>query len=272
MPRVRRSAAERRLKTNFGPDFLEALARGLKVITAFDSDDRQMNLADASRKVDLPKATVRRILHTLVSLGYVVTDGRAFSLTPKILQLASAFLVSNGTSAVLQPICERICKELGEACSVAVLHGDDVVMIAHASPRRFVYVGPGIGYHLPAFATSLGRVLLAALPDAEIDVYFKRLHPQPLTPHTITDKRKLRKLVDQAREQGFAFADQEAELGFRSISVPLRRHDGKIVAAINIGVLAASASIDRMQAVFLPRLLKESQVLGEQLIEHNPRV
>jgi IclR family transcriptional regulator, pca regulon regulatory protein len=272
MARLRRSAAEKRLKSDFGPDFLEALARGLKVINAFDSDHRQMNLAEAARQVDLPKATVRRVLHTLASLGYVGTDGRQFSLTPKILKLASAYLVSNGTSAVLQPMCERICKELSEACSVAALHGDDVVMIAHASPRRFVSVGPGIGYHLPAFCTSLGRVLLAALPDSALGAYLKRLQPDVLTPHTVTDKRKLRELIGRAREQGFALVDQEAELGFRSISVPLRRHDGKTIAAINVGVRVESASIERMHEVFLPRLLKEAKVLSEQLIEHIPTV
>src|SRR4051812_9597489 len=111
MARMRRSAEETRLKSDFGPDFMEALARGLRVITAFGADRPQMNLAEAARAVDLPKATVRRVLHTLASLGYVETDGRQFSLTPEILKLASAYLRSNGVSSILQPMCERVCRD-----------------------------------------------------------------------------------------------------------------------------------------------------------------
>src|SRR4051812_38886220 len=184
MARLRRTAAEERLKSDFGGDFLEALARGLKVITAFDAERRQMNLSDVARTVDLPKATVRRALHTLTSLGFVEVDGRLFKLTPKILSLASAYLLSNGISTILQPACERICAEINEACSAAVLNSDDIVMIAHASPPRMISVGPGVGFRLPAFCPSLGRVLLAAQPDASLASFFNRLEAARATPQT----------------------------------------------------------------------------------------
>ena len=142
MPRLKRSDAERQLVESSGPEFLEALARGLRVIEAFGRDRRQLTLSDAARAVDLPRASVRRTLNTLVQLGYAATDGRLFRLTPRILTLAGSYPLSNPISEILQPTVEKISAEVKEACSCAVLDGDDVVMIAHASPNRLVAERP----------------------------------------------------------------------------------------------------------------------------------
>ena len=264
MPRIKRSEAEQKLADTAGPEFLEALARGLRVIEAFNRDRKQLTLADAAKLVDLPRASVRRTLMTLVQLGYAETDGRLFRLTPRILTLATAYLSSNAVSDIIQPALERLSAEVKEACSCAVLDGDDVVMIAHASPNRLVAVSAQIGLRLPAYASSLGHVMLSALDDAMLGKLLARVKPAKLTPSTVTDKAELRKAILKVRKDGFSLVDQGVEVGFRSISVPLKRLDGKTIAALNIGV--HSVSLDTMRKTFLPKLAATADALRQQLI------
>ena len=266
MPRVKRSEAEQNLVEAAGPDFLEALARGLRVIEAFGRDRRQLTLSDAARAVDLPRASVRRTLHTLVQLGYAETDGRLFRLTPRILTLASSYLLSDPLAEILQPAVERVSAEVKEACSSAVMDGDEVVMIAHASPNRLMAVSAQIGLRLPAHASSLGRVLLAALDDRALDKHLARIKPLKLTPTTVVDKGELRKAILKARHDGHSLVDQEVETGFRSISVPLRRLDGTVIGALNIGVHSERSSPAVMLKTFLPVLTEMSNRLQRQLI------
>jgi IclR family pca regulon transcriptional regulator len=255
MPRLRPSDGARRKARVEAPEFSEALARGLAVITAFDAAHPRLSLSAVAARIDLPRATARRALLTLQHLGYAESDGRLFALTPHVLRLAAAFL-SAGNAAILQRACERLTRELGEACSAAVRDGADIVMIAHASPQRFLGAAPGVGFRLPAFCTALGRVLLGALDDAALDTFLGALQPAALTPRTVTDRAKLRRFIVDARRHGFALADQEAEIGFRSIAVPVKRYDGATIAALNIGVRVERASLDQMRA-FLP-LLREA--------------
>jgi IclR family pca regulon transcriptional regulator len=266
MPRLKRTDAERQLVASSGPEFLEALARGLRVIEAFGRDRRQLTLADAARVVDLPRASVRRTLNTLVQLGYAATDGRLFRLTPRILTLAGSYLLSNPISEILQPTVEKISTEMKEACSCAALDGDEVVMIAHASPNRLVAVSAQIGFRIPAVASSLGRVMLAALDDRALDKFFARIKPTKLTPATVTDKSELRKAILKARADGFSLVDQEVEVGFRSIAVPLRRLDGTVIAALNIGVHSERGPLATMHKIFLPKLTEAAGRLQPQLI------
>ena len=266
MPRLNRSDAERRLVEDSGPDFLEALARGLRVIEAFNRERRQLTLSDVARVVDLPRASVRRTLATLVRLGYAETDDRLVRLTPRILSLAGAYLSSNAISGILQPAVERLSEDVGEACSAAVRDGDDVIMIAHATRQRLFEVSAQIGFRLPAFASSLGRVLLAALDDAALDDFLAHAAPRKLTPMTTVDKRTLRKAILKARADGFSYVDQEAEVGFRSISVPLRRLDGRVVASLNIGAQSERCPAKTMQRVFLPKLRQTAETLRQQLV------
>jgi IclR family pca regulon transcriptional regulator len=265
MARLREADAARRVAEDRGPDFSEALARGLKIIQAFDADSRAMTLSDIARRVDLPRATARRALVTLTALEFVESDGRLFRLTPRILKLAGAYLTSNSVSTILQPACEQVARTLKESCSAAVLDGDEIVMIAHAGPQRLMASGAGIGFRLPAFCTSLGRVLLSALPDERLDAFMKTLRPVALTPQTNVDKAALCRAIVAVRAQGHALVDQEAELGFRSIAVPVRRFDGAVVVALNVGVHIQRATPDRMEAEFLPMLRTQAQALQHQL-------
>jgi IclR family transcriptional regulator, pca regulon regulatory protein len=266
MPRVNRTPQEQSLADRAGPEFLEALARGLRVMQAFNRDRRHMTLSDIARLVDLPRASVRRTLHTLVHLGFAETDGRAFRLSPRVLTLASAYLTSNSISDILQPAVERVTADVGEACSAAVLDGDDVIMIAHASPNRVNNLSAQIGFRLPAVSSALGRVLLAALDDRELDRLLRRTEPQKLTAMTVVDRGQLRRAIRQAREDGYALVDQEVELGFCSISVPLRRLDGRTIASLNIGSHSNRSSLDVMHDVFLPKLQALAAELQSQMI------
>lgn len=266
MARLRPADAEKRSQSGLAPDFLEALARGLNILTAFDAEKRQMTLSDVARVVDLPRATVRRALYTLEQLGYLESDGRLFRLTPRVLHLAGAYLGSSGNATALQQTCDALCRDVDEACSAAVLDGESVVMVAHASPPRFLSSAPGIGFRVPAFCSALGRVLIAGMDDALRDAYLDKLHLSPLTPKTVTDKTELTKIVEKATRDGYALSDQEAELGFRSLAVPVRRFDGRVVAALNVGVRIERASPKQMKEAFLPALLNAAEDLREQVV------
>lgn len=266
MSRLRNADAARRIEDAYGPDFSEALARGIKVITAFDAEHLQMTLSDIARAIDLPRATARRALFTLNRLGYVESDGKLFRLTPKILTLAIAYLNSNLVPRVLQPACERICRDINASCSVAVLDGAEVVMVARATSVRPITAGLGVGYRLPAFCSSLGRVLLSALPDDRLDAFLKALKPARITPQTVINKPRLKQLIVAVRKRGYALVDQEAEIGFRSIAVPIRRYDGAVIAAMNLGVPVERVSRETMLDVFLPALQAEVERLKSQII------
>jgi IclR family transcriptional regulator, pca regulon regulatory protein len=266
MPRLSRSAVEQRLAEDSGPEFLEALARALRVIEAFNQYGRQLTLSDIAKRVELPRASVRRTLHTLVRLGYAEIDERMFRLTPRVLGLARAYLESNAVSTIVQPAVERLSEATGESCSAAVLDGEDVVMIAHASPRRIIPVSSQIGFRLPAFATSLGRVMLAALEDRELDLFLSRLRSKQITKFTIIDKAELRKNILNVRKVGYAVADQEVEIGFRSIATSLKKRDGRVIAALNVGVHSERTPLRAMHSQFFGKLQSLAIELQQQLI------
>ncbi len=266
MPRIRRSDEEQRLADTAGVEFLEALARGLRIIQTFGQDRRQLSLSDIAKLVELPRASVRRTLHTLIHLGFAETDGRMFRLTPKVLTLAGAYLLSNPISNILQPALERLSADINEACSAAVIDGDEVVMIAHASPPRVLQFGGQIGLRLPAVSSSLGRIQLASLDDAQLEAFMARSVPKPLTPHTVTNKDALRRAIRKARDDGFSLVDQEVEIGFRSISVALRRLDGKAIGALNVGIHSERGTPELMHDVFLPKLRALASEMQPQVI------
>jgi IclR family pca regulon transcriptional regulator len=266
MSRLRPQDAEKRARRANGADFSEALARGLNVINAFDERHRQMTLSDVAKVIDLPRATVRRALATLVELGYVETEGRLFRLTPSILKLAGAYLSSNPVSTILQPLCERISQQVNASCSVAVLDGDEAVMIARAVPARPASVGLGVGYRLPVFCSALGRALASTMSDEQLDKFITRLKPVRFTRQTVVAKPEIRRLILDVRKKGYALADQEAEVGIRSIAVPLRRFDGKPVGALNIAAQVEQVPAKTMIADYAPLLLEQAAALRQQLI------
>jgi len=251
MPKLKRTEdADNRVAT----DFVESLDRGLRVLEVFGGSQQPMTLSDLAKAAGLPRATARRILFTLEHAGFVATDGKLFRLTPRVLVLASSYLASNHVVSVLQPALDRLSGEAQEISSMAILDGNEVVFIARASPTRVFSAGIDIGYRLPAFCTSVGRVLLSRLSDVELAAALDTMDLVQMTPLTVTDKKQLLKTIIAVRAQGYSLVDREAEPGFRSVSVPVRRYDGTIVAAINMGAHVDRVSSDEMVERFLPRL------------------
>ncbi|WP_338662998.1 IclR family transcriptional regulator C-terminal domain-containing protein [Pararoseomonas sp. SCSIO 73927] len=266
MPRLGAEASRNREEAALGPDYSEALARGLAILGAFGAERRPVTLAEAARATGLPRATARRALFTLVHLGFVEAEGRLFRLTPRVLRLASGYLGANGVSALLQPRCERIAAAHGVACSVAMLDGAEVVFVAYGQPARLVPVNTMIGTRLPAHCTALGRVLLGAMPEAAAEALLTAHPPAPVTPRTSTDPARLRAAIAAARAEGHALVVEEMELGFVSLAVPLRRYDGRVVAALNIGAPAALHPHGALAETFLPLLREEAADLETQLV------
>ena len=261
MPKLKREDGEER-----ATDFVESLDRGLRLLQAFGATAGPMTLSDIARAAELPRATARRILFTLAHGGFVSTDGKLFSLTPHVLTLAGAFLRSNQVVTVLQPVLDHIATSAQEISSLAVLDGDDVVFIARGSPARVFSAGLDIGYRLPAFCTSVGRAMLGRFDDEELAKRLKAMRREALTPQTMTDPKLLLKTILADRAKGFSLVDREAEPHFRSISVPVRRYDGTIVAAINMGAHVDRVSSAEMVERFLPRLQETAASVKSMLM------
>jgi IclR family pca regulon transcriptional regulator len=239
-----------------------SLARGLAGIGAFGELRTSLSIADAARLTGLSRAAVRRCLHTLSSLGYAVGTNGTYALTPKILTLGYAYLGSTPVARVAQPVLERVSERLHESSSLAVLDGDDIVYVARAATQRILSIGLSVGSRLPADCTSMGRVLVAFAPDADRQRYLARVKLQRHTPRTIVDKGELRAELDRVRAAGFAMVDQELELGLRSLAVPVRRHDGVVVAAINVGVHAGRVDARTLTRDYLPVLQDAAAEIG----------
>lgn len=245
--------------------FVQSLARGLSVITAFDHDHREMTLSEVASRVGLSRATARRFLHTLVELDYVRTDGRTFTLTPQVLRLGTAYLSGLGLPEVAQPHLERLSAQVGESTSAAVLDGQDIVYVARVATRRIMSVGITVGTRFPAYATSMGRVLLAGLPADELDAYLAGVELHRLGPHAVHDTTTLREKIVRAREQGWAKVDQELEPGLRSIAAPVVDGTGNVVAALNISASSSTSTVDGLVTDSLPRLLETATAVSADL-------
>ena len=263
MPKLKRQSEP---DSRGATDFIESLDRGLRVLELFGGTRNPVTLSDLARAADLPRATARRILFTLGRAGFVTSDGKLFALTPRVLVLASAYLSSNHVVSVLQPALDTLSTETQEISSLAILDGSEVVFIARASPTRIFASGVDVGYRLPAFCTSVGRVLLSRLPEAELAAHLDAMDLKPLTPFTVTDRQKLLAAIVSDREQGYSLVDREAEPEFRSISVPVRRYDGRIVAAINMGAHVDRVSVAKMIDGFLPRLRETAASVQSMLV------
>jgi IclR family pca regulon transcriptional regulator len=248
------------------PDFVVSLARGLDIIKAFGSSqpesDRPSNmrpadaltLSEVAEKTGLARAVVRRFLYTLVELGYVITDGKYFRLTAKILDLGFAYLSSFSFPKIAERFLEEVTLETKESSSASVLDGDEIVYVARVQTRRIMSVSLGIGSRLPSFCTSMGRVLLAHLPPEELEKFFKTVKLQRFTEKTICDPGALRKELSNVYKQGYALVDQELEIGLRSLAVPVFASRNRAIAAINIGTQAARTAKSELVQHFLPVL------------------
>lgn len=246
-------------------DFIESLDRGLRVIEQFGADMRAMTLSDVAKATDLPRATARRILFTLERRGYVSSDGKMFTLTPKVLTLAGAYMTSNQIVTILQPVLDQVSSAAQEISSLAVLLGFEVVFVARASPARVFSSGIDLGYRLPAYCSSVGRAMLGRYSNEELDRTISEMTLTAMTPFTLTDKEAVKAAIIVDREKGYSLVDREAEPGFRSISVPIRRYDNTIVAAINIGAHVDRVSTGEMIDRFLP-LLRDAAATVKPLL------
>lgn len=242
--------------TDSGTGYVQSLARGLTVIRAFNESAPEMTLSEVARATNLSRAAARRFLHTLVQLGYVWTDGRVFALTPRVLELGFSYLSSVSLPEIAQPYLERLVAEVHESASVSVLDGDDIVYVARVPTSRIMTVSINIGTRFPAFATSMGRVILAHLPAADLDEYLGRVHLEPLGPHTITTTAGLRRELERIKAQGWALVDQELEAGLRSIAAPIRDRADRVVAAVNVSSHASRTSSKDARQTLLPPLLE----------------
>jgi IclR family pca regulon transcriptional regulator len=242
--------------TDGGTDFVQSLERGLTVIRAFDGEHPRLTLSDVSRRTGLTRAAARRFLLTLVALGYVHNDGREFSLRPRVLDLGFAYLSSMGLPEVGLPHMETLVTEVQESSSMSVLDGSDVVYVARVpTRRRIMTVSIAVGTRFPAHATSMGRVLLAHLPEDVLGEYLAATELRQLTPSTVHDEAQLRRVLDTTRAQGYAVVDQELEQGLRSVAAPVRADAGRVVAAVNVSVHASRATVTDIKRRFLPPLL-----------------
>ncbi|GAA5126576.1 IclR family transcriptional regulator [Haloechinothrix salitolerans] len=248
-----------------GVHFVQSLARGLAVIRAFHADAPQLTLSDVAKSTGLTRAAARRFLLTLADLGYVRTDGKHFSLTPRVLELGYAVLSSMTLPEVAQPHLERLSAEVGESSSVSVLDGTDVVYVARFAVSRIMTVSITVGTRFPAYATSMGHVLLAGLDDDAFESYLTEARLEPLTSQTITSPERLRDEVARVRQQGWALVDQELEEGLRSIAAPLRDRSGAVVAAVNVSTHASRTGVDALRRDMLPALLAACERIEKDL-------
>lgn len=245
-------------------DHVQSLERGIAVLRSFDAEHSHQSLSEVAKRTGLTRATARRLLLTLTTLGFASTDGRTFTLTPSVLDLGYAYLSSLNIQQIAQPFLEALSTEVHESSSISVLDGADVVYVARVPTSRIMTIALGIGTRLPAHCTSMGRVLLAELEPA--DVRDRIPNPiEPRTDRTITDLGVLEDELAGVREQGWALVDQELETGLRSIAAPLRDASGRAIAAMNVSTHAGRTSIDEIHETFLPELIQTAATLSEAL-------
>ena len=252
-------------------DFVRSLARGLDVIKAFGPESPQMTLSEVARATGLTRAAARRFLLTLAELGYVRSDGREFSLRPKVLELGYAYLAGLSLNEVAAPHLEDFVAQTRESSSVAVLDGEEIVYVVRVPTKRIMAASISVGTRFPAYATSMGRVLLAHLPDDQLEAYLKNTSLQRITKRTVTDPDRLRELLRNVRGQGYAMTDQELEDGLRSAAVPLRDANGTVVAAMNISTHASRVNMDELRRNLVPQLVAAARLIETDLAAREGR-
>jgi IclR family transcriptional regulator, pca regulon regulatory protein len=253
------------MSTRSDRHFIQSLARGLAVLQVFSRQHPAVTLSEAASLTGLTRATARRILLTLEELGYVRAEGRRFLPTPRVLAIGYAYLSSLDLWEGAEPHMAELAERTGESCSAATLDGGEVVYVARVPARRVMAVNLSVGARLPAYPTSLGRVLLAALDPAALDEHLARVELRPLTPRTVTDPARLRAILREVRGQGWALVDQELEDGVRSIAAPVRDRAGRVVAAMNVSGHAGRVSVQQLREEFLPPLLAAAKQVSDQV-------
>jgi len=244
--------------------FIQSLERGLAIIKAFDESRPQMTVSEVAKVTGLDRASARRFLLTLVDLGYIVTDGRVYALRPRVLELGYAFLSSMSLPELALPHMEELVAEVHETSSLGVLDDGEVVFVARVPTKRLMSVPIMVGSRFPAYATSMGRVLLAGLSAPELDKYLETTELKPLTERTVTDPEALRSAVAKTSERGWAVVDQEMDDNSRSIAVAVRERGGQIVAALNVSKIAGRGGEAALR-VFLPHIQRAAAKIEADL-------
>lgn len=245
--------------------YVQSLDRGLAVISCFSAERPRLTLSEVARQTGVSRAAARRSLITLQTLGYVGSDGRQFFLTPRVLTLGYSYLSSLSLADVAQAHLSDLANEVHESCSASVLDGFDIVYVARAATTRIMTISLSVGTRLPAYATSMGRVLLAALPGERLDTYLNSATLDPLTERTIVDHDRLRAEVEKTRTRGWGLVDQELEDGIRSVAVPIHDSARQVVAAINTSAHATRVSLTTLQKSFLPKLRECAAAIDGEL-------
>lgn len=246
-------------------DYLSTLARGLSVLRAFTKERPEMTLSEVAVATNLSPAVARRCLHTLVELGYVGKQGKLFLLTPEVMGFASAFIESMNIEEVVQPYLQELRDKTGDSASLAVLSDLDILYLVHVSTTRMIRLVAGFGTRFPAYATSLGRTLLAYQPRQRIDEYLQRVELEKLTAKTVTSKASLRKILAACKKSGFASVQDELDYGIVSVAVPVFGTDGAILAAINCSTATTRVNRDEMVATRLPELREAANKVEVEL-------
>lgn len=246
-------------------DFVQSLDRGLAVIRAFGPDRERLSLSEVARATGLTRAAARRFLLTLVKLGYVRSDGREFSLRPRVLELGYAYLSGLALPEVAQPHLEAVSAKLHESSSISVLDGHHIVYVARVATKRIMTTAITVGTRFPAYAASMGRVLLAGLSPEELDKYLAEANFEAFTERTVTDPERLGEIVRETGRQGYSIIDQELEDGLRAIAAPIRDSSGAVTAAINVSAHASRLTPDAMVTHLLPELLNTASLIEADL-------
>jgi IclR family transcriptional regulator, pca regulon regulatory protein len=244
-------------------EFMTTLAKGLAVLGTFGRQRPSMTLSEAASAVDLSRATARRVLRTLAELGYVEQSGRQFALAPRILDLGFAYLSAQTWIDRARPLLQQLSERMQETSSASILQDTEIAYVARIPARRIMSTVLAVGSRLPAFHTSMGRVLLGFLDDAEVWRRLKSLRIEPYTPSTITDLQALIERVREDHEQGFSIVDEELERGLRSIAVPIVTRDGQALGAINISTHSTRTTRNEMRSQFLPELRAVAEQISQ---------
>ena len=248
-----------------GDSYVQSFARGLEVIRSFSASAPRQTLTEVAARSGLTRAGARRILLTLQALAYVTTDGKYFSLTPRILDLGFAYLSSMPIWNLAEPVMEALVAEVKESCSAAVLDNTDIVYVLRVPTHKIMSISLGVGSRLPAYCTSMGRMLLSALPEAEMLECLQKSELQARTKYTVTDVQELAARIAQVRKQGWSLVNQELEEGLVSMAAPITNRSGQTVAALNISGQANRTSAKAMQDAMLPQLLAAAQNISRML-------
>lgn len=247
-------------------DLMGGLAKGLKVIEAFSAEHPRLSISQAADIAMLDRATTRRCLLTLAELGYAAYDGKFFTVTPKVLRLGTGCLATMPLPRIVQPLLDQLSERIGQSTSVSILDETEIVYVARAAQRRVMSIALMPGSRLPAYCTSMGRILLAALDVSGRQSLLERSHLEARTERTLIDMGALLAELETTRGRGYALIDQEVEVGLRSVAVPLVNISGQTVAALNVGLPATAASMDDLVERYLPPLLGVQAELRGMLV------